>query len=197
MRRSIWGGMVVSMFLFGMIRGSGVLHADERHNDSCWFSASGLSLCYMCVHNRGFKSYRFQQLMLIRCGDSWRYCDLLQSMRKRKRKRKKKTKTKTKKNNTNPLMKMQKLRKPRHGHILRPLKASPLIDIALIAPDAEPVHHAREELIVIWDVQGRDYAVYVGLQLGSQHRVVLRGDDLHGDGDGVDFFLGQKRGVGG
>ena len=59
------------------------------------------------------------------------------------------------------------------------------------------MRHAREELIVICDVQGGDHAVGVGLQLGSQGRVSLRGDDLYGDGDGVDFFLGQKRGVGG
>ena len=59
------------------------------------------------------------------------------------------------------------------------------------------MRRAREILIVVLEVQARDHAVDVRFELGCEHGVVLRRDDLHGDGDGVDFLLCQKGGVGG
>ena len=86
---------------------------------------------------------------------------------------------------------MQELRKPPHSHILRPLQPHFLLQVALIASHGETVRQAREVLVVVLKVQARDHAVRVRFQFGCQRRVVLRGDDLHGDGDGVDFFLCQ------
>ena len=87
---------------------------------------------------------------------------------------------------------MQKLRKPRHRHILRPLKRLLLLPITPIAPDREPVRRAGEILIVVLETQARDHAIHVRLQLRGELRVVLWRDDLHGDGDGVDFLFCQE-----
>ena len=106
-------------------------------------------------------------------------------------------KRKEKEKENNPLPQLQELRKPRHRHILRPLKRPLLLRITPIAPDREAVRRAREILIVVLEVQARDHAVDVRFELGCEHGGVLRRDDLHGDGDGVDFFLCQEGGVGG
>ena len=90
------------------------------------------------------------------------------------------------------LLQMQKLCEPPHGRILRSLKGLPLLPIALIATYGESVHRAGEVLVVVIEAQAGDHAVGVRLQLGGQHRVVLRGDDLYGDGDGVDFLLCEE-----
>ena len=87
---------------------------------------------------------------------------------------------------------MQRLREPPHGRILRSQKRLPLLHIALIATYGESVLRAGEVLVVVVEVQAGDHAVSVRLQLGSQHRVVLRSDDLYGDGDGVDFLLCEE-----
>ena len=92
---------------------------------------------------------------------------------------------------------MQELRKPRHRYILRPLKRLLLLPITLIAPDREPVRQAGEILIVVLETQARDHAIHIRSQLRGELRVVLWCDDLHGDGDGVNFFLCQEGGVGG
>ena len=87
------------------------------------------------------------------------------------------------------LMQMQKLREPPHSHVLRPLQPLLLLHVALIAPRGETVGQAGEILVVVSEVQARDHAVGVRFQLGRQHRIVLWGDDLHGNANGVDFFL--------
>ena len=87
------------------------------------------------------------------------------------------------------LPQVQKLRKPPHSRVLGPLNPSLLFRIALVAPDGESVGQAGEILVVVFDAQAGDHAVGVRFQLGGQLRVVFWGDDLDGDGDGVDFFL--------
>ena len=91
---------------------------------------------------------------------------------------------------------MQKLRKPHHCHILRPLKRLLLLPITPIAPDREPVRRAGEILIVVLETQARDHAIHVRFQLRGELRVVLWSDDLHGDGDGVNFLFCQEGRVG-
>lgn len=93
------------------------------------------------------------------------------------------------------LMQMQKLRKPPHSHILCPLQRLLLLYIALIALNGETVVRSGEILIVVFEIQARDYAVRVRFQFWCQLRVVLRGDDLHRDADGVDFLLLEEGGV--
>ena len=60
------------------------------------------------------------------------------------------------------------------------------------------MRHTREILVVVRDAQARDDGgVGVGLELEGQGRIVLGGDDLDGDGDGVDFLARQEERVGG
>lgn len=92
-------------------------------------------------------------------------------------------------------MQMQKLRKPPHSRILCPLQRLLLLYIALIALNGETVVRSGEILIVVFEIQARDYAVRVRFQFGCQLWVVLRGDDLHRDADGVDFLLFEEGGV--
>lgn len=92
-------------------------------------------------------------------------------------------------------MQMQKLGKPRHSHVLSPLKRLLLLRIARIASNSEPMRRARKILIVVFEVQARNHAVGVLSQLGRPLRIVLRGDDLDGHGDGVDVLLCCERRV--
>ena len=94
-----------------------------------------------------------------------------------------------------PLMQMQKLGKPRHSHVLGPLKRLLLLRIARIASNSEAMRRARKILVVVFEVQARNHAVGVLSQLGRPLRIVLRGDDLDGHGDGVDVLLCCERGV--
>ncbi len=85
---------------------------------------------------------------------------------------------------------MQKMCEPPDGGTRCPLEGLPLFHIALVASCSESVRDAGEVLVVVFDVQGGDDAVGVRFQVGGQLRVVFRGDDLDGDGDGGDFLLG-------
>lgn len=90
---------------------------------------------------------------------------------------------------------MQKLRKPPHRRILSSLECLLLFHIALITPHGKPVLRAGKILIVVIEIQAGDHAIHVRFQLRGQLRVMLRSNDLNGDRDGIDFLLGQKRGV--
>ena len=57
------------------------------------------------------------------------------------------------------------------------------------------MRRAREVLVVVFEIQAGDDAIRVRSQLRGKLRVVLWGDDLNGDRDGVDFLLFEKRGV--
>ena len=92
-------------------------------------------------------------------------------------------------------MQMQELRKPPHNRVLSPLKGFPLFHIALIAPCGESMRRAGKVLIVVFDVQGGNHAVGMRFHFGGQLRIVLRGDDLNGDGNGADFLFCRKRRV--
>lgn len=63
-------------------------------------------------------------------------------------------------------MQMQKLRKPPHSCVLRPLEPLLLFRVALITPHGEPVHQAGEILVVVFDIETGDHAVRVRFQLG-------------------------------
>ncbi len=90
------------------------------------------------------------------------------------------------------LMQMQKLRKPPHSRILCPLEPLLLLRIVLVGPHGKPVHQAGEVLVIVFDIQAGDDAVRVRFQLRGQLRVMLRGENLNGDSDGVDFLLCEK-----
>ena len=92
-------------------------------------------------------------------------------------------------------MQMQKLREPPHRHILSSLQRLLLLHIALITPYGEPVLRTGEILIVVFEIQAGDHAIRVRFQFRVELRVMLRSNDLNGNIDGVDFLLGQKRGV--
>lgn len=54
----------------------------------------------------------------------------------------------------------------------------------------------REVLVVVLDAEGWNLAVRVVFKFLCVLGVVLRGENLHGNGDGIDFFLCEDRGVG-
>lgn len=93
-------------------------------------------------------------------------------------------------------MQMQHGSEPSDGSILRPLQPFLLRLVIRITSYGETVRKLGEILIVVLDVQFWDLLVGVSLQVGREHEVVLRSDDLHRYIDGVNFFLGEKRGMG-
>ena len=90
---------------------------------------------------------------------------------------------------------MQEMHKPPHGRVLRSFQGSPLLHIARIASGSESVRHAGEVLIIVFDVQGGNHGVGMRFLFRGEFNVVLRGDDLNGNGNRVDFLFGQEAGM--
>lgn len=90
---------------------------------------------------------------------------------------------------------MQEMCKPRDSRVLRSFQGSPLFHIARIASGCESVRYAGKVLIIVFEVQARDHAVGMRFLSGREFCVVLRGDDLNGNGYRVNFLCCQEAGV--
>ena len=97
------GGEGIALF-FALFGHFFVQMSGTTTDDQC---SHQLYFCVTCASStESSKVVVFQQLMLIRCGDSWGYFGLLQSMRKRKKQKEKEIEKIKGTNNTNTLMKM-------------------------------------------------------------------------------------------
>ena len=90
---------------------------------------------------------------------------------------------------------MQEMYKPPHSRVLRSFQGPPLFSIARIASGRESMRHAGKVLIIVFDVHAGNHSVGMRFLFRGEFNVVLRSDDLNGNGNGVDFLFGQEAGM--
>ena len=90
---------------------------------------------------------------------------------------------------------MQEMCEPPHSRVLRSFQGSPLFYIARIASGCESVRHAGKVLIIIFDVQAGNHRVGMRFLFWGEFRVMLRGDDLNGNGNRVNSIFGNEAGM--
>ena len=88
-------------------------------------------------------------------------------------------------------MQMQELYKPPHSRVLRSFQGSPLFYISRFASGCESVPHSGKVLIVVVDVQAGNHGVGMRFHFWGELRVMLRGDNLDGNGNRVNFLFGE------
>ena len=90
---------------------------------------------------------------------------------------------------------MQEMWKPPYSRVLRSFQGFPLFYIASIASGCESVRHVGKVLIIVFDVQAGNYRIGMRFLLWGEFQVILRGNDLNGNGNRVNLLFGQEAGM--